>query len=102
METRRGNEAALVESARALGLAMAALTNILDVSLIIIGGDLTNFFAEYKAEVTRLMHLHTIADEQRSLQITSSAYEMPTVRGAAIRGFRTLLDAPTEFGKFTR
>lgn len=102
LETRRGNEAASVESARALGLALAALTNILDVSLIIIGGDLTNFFAEYKAEVTRLMHLHTIADEQRSLQITSSAYEMPAVRGAALQGFQALLDAPTEFGKFAR
>lgn len=102
LEARRGNEAALVESARALGLALAALTNILDVSLIIIGGDLTNFFADYEAEVTRLMHLHTIADEQRFLQIASSAYEMPAARGAALRGFQALLDAPTEFGKFTR
>ena len=102
LEARHGNESALVESAGALGLALAALTNILDVSLIIIGGDLTNFFAENKAEVTRLMHLHTIADEQRSLQITSSAYEMPAVRGAALQGFQALLDAPTEFGKFTR
>jgi hypothetical protein len=102
LEARRGNEAALVESARALGLALAALTNILDVSLIIIGGDLTNFFTEYKTEVTRLMHLHTIADEQRFLQTTSSTCEMPAVRGAAIRGFRALLDAPTELGKFAR
>lgn len=100
LEIRSGDNAALVESARALGMALAALTNILDVSLIIIGGDLTKLFADYSEEVKRLMRLHTIADEQRSLQITGSAYEMPAVRGAAIQGFQALLDAPTHFGKF--
>lgn len=102
MEARHENESALVESAGALDLTLAALTNILDVSLIIIVGDLTNFFTQYKAEATRLTHLHTIADEQRTLQITSSAYEMPAAWGAALQGFQALLDSPTEFGKFIR
>lgn len=92
------NRAELEVSGKALGVALAAVINLLDVSTIVLGGSITELLDQCGEIVEETLSKHAMATRREPVSITASeSAEDASARGAAYFSFKRVLDDPAKF-----
>lgn len=93
-----GNIEELETSAKALGAALAAVVNLLDVSTIVLGGSVTKLLDQSEDVVYATLQKRSMAARRNPMTIIASeAGEDASVRGAAYVALERVIGNPAEF-----
>ncbi len=89
---------ALDVSAQALGVSLAALVNLLDVPVIVLGGQLAELLERTRERIEQVLRRRAMAARRVPIELTATeAGEDAAVLGAAYAAFTDLLAAPIDF-----
>ncbi|MDO5033870.1 MAG: ROK family protein [Actinomycetaceae bacterium] len=93
-----GNEEELEQSATALGIALATVINLLDVSTVVLGGGITGLYERTQDTVSAVIEKRAMAARRHPIQIVSaSAGEEASALGAAYFALEPVIKNPAEF-----
>ncbi len=89
--------AAIERGGRALGVALAALVNLLDIPLVVLGGVYAEISPWLVAPLARELDRRVVAGAFAPVEVTTSSLEGAAARGAGAVALRWILDDPANW-----